>query len=419
MERFALKGDIVFSKNSKEFEIKKASYLICEGEISKGVFEKLPKEYEGIEVRDYSDCLIIPGLSDIHLHAPQYSFRGVGMDMELLDWLENYTFPEEKKYEELEYAKKAYEIFVADLVRSGTTRVCLFATIHREATLLLMEMLEESGIKGYVGKVSMDRNCPSYLCETQGKEEVELWLKEEAGRFKNIKPILTPRFIPSCTDELMVSLAELQGEKQLPLQSHLSENQKEVEWVKDLVPESKSYGDAYEKFGAFGGNGKTIMAHCVHSTDDEIELMKKNGVFVAHCPQSNTNLSSGIAPAKRYLEQGVQIGLGSDIAAGFSLSILRAMAEAIQVSKLRWRLVEEQWKPLTLEEAFYMGTKGGGAFFGKVGSFEPGFEMDAIILDDKILKHPQELSIRDRLERMIYLGTEQNIIGKFVSGKLI
>lgn len=417
MERFALKGDIVFSRSSKELEIHKAGFLICEDGISKGVFEQLPKEYEGIEIRDHSECLIIPGLSDIHLHAPQYTFRGLGMDMELLDWLNRYTFPEEGKYEDLEYARKAYKIFVEDLVRSGTTRVCMFATIHKETTLLLMEMLEESGIKGYVGKVSMDRNAPPYLCETQGIEEVEKWLEIATERFQNIKPILTPRFIPSCTDELMMSLADLQGKTQLPLQSHLSENQKEIEWVKELVPEAKDYGDAYEKFGAFGSNGKTVMAHCVYPTDEEVELMKKNGVFVAHCPQSNTNLSSGIAPAKRYLKEGISIGLGSDIAGGFSLSILRGMADAIQVSKLRWKLVEDQWSPLTLEEAFYMGTKGGGAFFGKVGSFENGYEMDAIILDDKAIRLPRELSIQDRLERIIYIGTDQDIIGKYVSGK--
>lgn len=417
MKKFALKGDIVFSKNSEELEISNGGYLVSEDGISKGVFKELPEEYAEIDVKDYSGCLIIPGLCDIHLHAPQYTFRGIGMDMELLEWLNCYTFPEEQKYEDLEYAKQAYKIFVEDLVKSATTRVSVFGTIHKEATLLLMEMLEESGIKGYVGKVNMDRNCPAYLCETQSLAETKKWLKEATNRFQNIKPIITPRFIPSCTDELMISLAEIQADQQLPLQSHLSENQKEVEWVKELVPESRFYGDAYLKFGAFGEHGKTIMAHCVYSSDEEIALMKKNGVFVAHCPQSNMNLSSGIAPAKRFLKEGISIGLGSDIAGGYSLSILRAMAEAIQVSKLRWRLVEQKWLPLTLEEAFYMGTKGGGAFFGKVGSFENGYEMDAVILDDQRIKLPQELSIRDRLERIIYLGTEENIIGKYVGGK--
>ncbi len=419
MKQFALKGDIVFSESPNQLVMQEAGYLVCDGNISKGVFAELPKEYEEIEVRDYSGRIIVPGLSDLHVHAPQYAFRGLGMDMELLEWLNCYTFPEEGKYEDLEYAKRAYRIFVDDLVKSGTTRVCIFATIHKEATMLLMEMLEESGIKGYVGKVSMDRNCPSYLCESHGEEAVRAWLEESLDAFKNIKPILTPRFIPSCTDSLMGSLAQLQKETTLPLQSHLSENLKEVEWVKELVPAASGYAEAYQGFGAFGTNGKTVMAHCVYSTDEEIALMKKQGVFVAHCPQSNTNLGSGIAPAKKFLKEGVPIGLGSDIAAGYSLSIFQGMADAIQVSKLRWRLVEEQWDPLTLEEAFYMGTKGGGAFFGKVGSFDKEYELDAIILDDHNLKHPQELSLRDRLERIIYLGTEENIVEKYVSGKTV
>ena len=158
------------------------------------------------------------------------------------------------------------------------------------------------------------------------------------------------------------------------MQSHLSENFGEIAWVKELCPATHFYGEAYSQFGLFGGDCPTVMAHCVHSSDEEIALMKKQGVYIAHCPQSNTNLSSGIAPARRYLDAGLHIGLGSDIAAGSSLSILRAMADAIQVSKLYWRLADSSVRPLTLEEAFYMGTEGGGSFFGKVGSFKEGYE---------------------------------------------
>ena len=161
------------------------------------------------------------------------------------------------------------------------------------------------------------------------------------------------------------------------------------------------------------------MAHCVYSTEEEIALMKKRGVFIAHCPQSNTNIASGIAPVRRYLDEGLSIGLGSDIAGGSSLSILRAITDAIQVSKLRWRLVDNSQEPLTLEEGFYMATLGGGSFFGKVGSFEKGYEFDAIILDDSNLPHPQIISARDRLERLIYLSDDRNIVGKYVSGRKI
>ena len=158
------------------------------------------------------------------------------------------------------------------------------------------------------------------------------------------------------------------------------------------------------------------MAHCVHCPDDEIALMKERGVYIAHCSQSNSNLSSGIAPVRRYLEEGLHIGLGSDIAGGTSLSIFRAMSDAIQTSKLRWRLVDDSLKALTVEEVFYMATKGGGSFFGKVGSFAPGYEFDAVIMDDSALLHPQPLSPKQRLERLIYLSDDRHIQGKYVAG---
>ena len=161
------------------------------------------------------------------------------------------------------------------------------------------------------------------------------------------------------------------------------------------------------------------MAHCVYSSDAELSLMKTRGVFIAHCPQSNTNLSSGIAPIRHYLEEELHIGLGTDIAGGHSLSMLRAIADAIQVSKLRWRLVDDSQKPLSLEEAFYMATMGGGAFFGKVGTFAEDYEFDALILDDSRLRHPQPLNSRERLERLIYLADDSCIAGKYVSGNKI
>ena len=161
------------------------------------------------------------------------------------------------------------------------------------------------------------------------------------------------------------------------------------------------------------------MAHCVYSTDQEIALIKERGVYIAHCPQSNTNLASGIAPAKRYLQEGLNIGLGSDIAGGTSISILRAIADAIQASKLHWRLTDESRQPLSLEEGFYLATAGGGSFFGKVGSFREGFEFDAVILDDSSLPCPRTFTPRERLERLIYLGDERNIAGKYVEGSRI
>ena len=384
------------------------------------MYQTLPFVYGGIPITDYEDRLIIPGLVDLHVHAPQYSYRGLGMDMELLEWLETNTFPEEAKFQETEYAKKAYRIFVDRIRRSATTRACIFATVHREATLLLMDMLEEAGLNTMVGKVNMDRNCPDYLreesAEASASETVE-WIKDVLHKkYKHTRPILTPRFTPSCTDDLMERLKMIQMRYELPLQSHLSENPGEISWVKELCPWSEFYGDAYDKFGLFGSDCPTIMAHCVYSDEKEIARMKENGVYIAHCPESNMNIASGVAPVRRFLAEGLHVGMGSDVAGGSTESIFTAMAHAIQASKLRWRLLDGSLKPLTVEEAFYMATKGGGEFFGRVGSFEEGYGLDAVVLDDIRLEHPQPLDVRKRLERMIYFSDDREIYAKYVEG---
>lgn len=421
MENYVLKGDICFSQTSKKMNIIENGYLVCQNGKCAGVYETLSEEYKTFQIYDYKDKIIIPGLVDLHVHAPQYAFRGLAMDLELIDWLNTYTFVEEAKYDDVKYADRAYDIFVEDLRNSATTRACIFGTIHTDATLLLMDKLEKSGLKSYVGKVNMDRNSPEYLCEEsaiKAAEDTEKWILA-SRHYENVKPILTPRFTPSCSDELFEKLSVLQKKYHLPMQSHLSENIGEIAWVKELCPETKFYGQSYDRYDMFGKECPTIMAHCVHSGEEEMELMRKQNVFVAHCPESNANLSSGVAPVKKYLEKGMKIGLGSDIAAGSTLSIFKAMAMAVQCSKLRWRLQDQEVAPLTLEEVFYLATKGGGEFFGKVGSFEDGYAFDAVVLDDSSIKTPLQLNVKERLERLVYLSEDKNIIAKFVDGKKI
>ena len=421
VRNYVMKGNICYSKSSNDICIVENGYLVCEDKKCAGVYTELPEQYEFFPLFDYSEQLVVPGLVDLHVHAPQYSFRGMAMDLELIDWLNAYTFVEEAKYKDLEYAEKAYEIFVDDLKKSATTRAVVFGTIHKDATLLLMDKMEKVGIKGFVGKVNMDRNSPDYLCEENAEKAAiitEEWINA-CEKYENVKPILTPRFTPSCTDELFEKLSVLQKKYNLPVQSHLSENLGEIEWVKELCPGTKNYGDSYDRYDMFGNDCPTIMAHCVYSGEEEVETMRKQGVFVAHCPESNTNLSSGVAPVKDYLKKGLKVGLGSDIAAGSSLSIFKAMAMAVQCSKLRWRLFDQSVEPLTVDEVFYLATKGGGEFFGKVGSFEEGYEFDAVVIEDATIRHPQELNVKERLERVIYLAEDKNIVAKFVNGKKI
>ncbi len=426
---FVIKGNICQTMNPKELDLHENAFAVCVEGVSKGVYDVLPEEYASLPLYDYGDALIFPGMVDLHIHAPQYAFRGMCMDLELMDWLNRYTFPEEEKYEDLAYAEKAYGMFVDALKNGATTRACIFATRHRSATELLMKLMEESGLISYVGKVNMDREASEALTEESAEisayTTVE-WINAVKDTFANTKPILTPRFIPCCTDKLMEALREIQMTYGIPVQSHLSESKGEIEFVKFLRPEDPFYGDSYNDYDLFGKNDdintdvKTVMAHCVWSTEDEVDLMHKNGVFVAHCPASNMNLTSGIAPIRKYFDRGLNIGLGSDVAGGHSDSIFRAITDAIQVSKMYFRMVDESVKPLVFSEAFYLATKGGGAFFGKAGSFEEGYEFDAVVLDDSVLTHPQPLNLAERMERAVYLGLDcKKIAAKYVAGRKI
>lgn len=368
LRNFILKGNICYSKNLKEVSVHENSYVVCVDKKCAGVFSSLPEIYSKYPVFDYKDRLIIPGLVDLHIHAPQYAYRGLGMDLELMQWLDRQAFSEEAKYSDEEYAKKAYLIFCDQMKKSATTRACIFATIHKDATKTLMQLMENSGLITFIGKVNMDQNAPNILCEKSAEKSYEdtiKWINEIKGKFKSTFPILTPRFVPSCSKDLFEKLSEIQKSYSIPVQSHLSENLDEIKWVKKLYPNNKFYGDVYDCYGLFGNGVKTVMAHCIYSTDEEVEKIKDNGVFIAHCPTSNMNISSGIAPIRKYLDKNINLGLGSDIAGGQSESIFKAMVDAISVSKLYYRLCDQNCAPLKFEEAFYMATKGGGKFLEK------------------------------------------------------
>ena len=426
---FVVKGDFCYSKNKDEFVTIENGYLVCVNGKSQGCFEVLPNEYLDLPLIDYSNKLIIPALVDLHIHAPQFAFRGTDMDMELMDWLANHTFPEESKYSDLDYAEKAYKIFANSMKKSATGYCCIFATKHRKATELLMDLLDTTGIVSYVGKVNMDREAPEALLEPNAlcaAYDTYGWINNVINKYKNTKPILTPRFIPCCTPELLQELKEIQLAYNLPVQSHLSENKGEIEFVRQLAPQSAFYGDAYDEHSMFGVNHingqpyKAIMAHCVYSTEEEMLKMKENGVYVAHCPSSNMNLSSGIAPIRKYLNLNLKMGLGSDVAGGHSESMLRAICDAVQVSKLYWRLIDENYKPLTFKESFYLATIGGGEFFGKVGSFEKDYDCSFVVLDDSINKYPNKLSIGQRIESAAYSSIDlYGVCAKFIKGNKV
>ena len=415
-KKFLIKGTFIDTIEMDKLRIRKG-YILVDNGIIQQFSEK--NDDKSIKLYDYTDKLIIPGLIDLHLHAPQYSNCGLGLDLELLDWLEKYTFPEESKYKDLEYAKKNYEIFVNDLLKTGTTRAAIFGTLHVDSTLLLMDLLENKKIIAYVGKVGMDRNCPDYYIEKNGEEETIRFIEEcKKRKYNYVKPIITPRFSPTCSDKYMEKMGEIVKKYNLPVQSHLSENLSEIEWIKKLRPDDNFYGESYNKNGLFGNVTKTIMAHCIHCPKDEDDLIKKNGVYIANCPTSNSNLSSGICSASKYLREGFNIGLGSDVSGGHTLDLFEVMRHVIQVSKLRFRCVDSNDKILGLAETLFMATNNGGKFFGNVGIFENNYEFDALVLDESLVKNFREFNESERLERFIY-HKDAKIEAKFIQGNKI
>ena len=414
------KAHILYTKEKSRFEVLENGYVTvdADGRVTGVSADWTSLDGEGAEVVDFGDCLLIPAMNDLHVHAPQYRNQGIAMDLELLPWLQNYTFPEEMKYADTAYAERMYRRFVRDLWRFGTMRACVFATIHTDSTRLLMQLFQEAGMGALVGKVAMNRNCPEGLSESvadmvQGYETlIAEYNKPEAL----VQPIITPRFIPSCTPDMLRACGELTARYQLPVQSHLSENKDEIALVQNLEKDSTCYGDAYDRYGLFGQT-PTVMAHCVWTEGEELELMKRRGVMVAHCPTSNLNLASGLAPVRTFLEEDIPVGLGSDISGGHDLNIFRMMVYAIQVSKMYYQQHHDH-RFLTLSEAFWIATKSAGSFFGRVGSFEPGYEFDALVIDDSDLNH-DHYSLLHRLERYIYLGDDRQITHRFCRGKAI
>ena len=381
--------------------------------------EKAVPQNADAEVIDYGDSLIMPSFVDMHLHAPQYPMLGMGMDLPLIDWLNTYTFKTEARFEDSDYARRIYKKLASDLITSGTTRVCMFSSLHTDATLILMEELEKAGVTGYVGKVNMDRNGSPELQETteQSKRETLRWL-DACGRFKTVKPILTPRFTPSCTDELMSWLGKLAAERGLYVQSHLSENKGEIAWVKELCPDCAQYWDSYDRAGLWKDH--TVMAHCIHSDERERSAIREAGVVVAHCPDSNINLCSGIAPVREMLSEGIHVALGTDIAAGASLAGNRMVTMSIQASKIRSFTEPSHPAFLTVSEAYYLGTTSGHRYFGAGSGFAPGDRLHAVVVDDRdFTETPWALSLPERLERALYTMNAANVSAVWSEGRLV
>ncbi|CAL9708394.1 unnamed protein product [Knipowitschia caucasica] len=369
----------------------------------------------------------MPGLVDTHIHAAQYSYAGTALDLPLLQWLNTYTFPVESQFKDLDFARKVYKQVVKRTLRNGTTTACYFATIHTNASLLLGEIANEFGQRALVGKVCMDRN-PSvkHYKETlhESQEETCRFIAELLDKkYPLVKPVVTPRFAPSCTGALLGQLGAIAKNNNLHIQSHISENQEEVELVKDIFPESESYTDVYYKYNLL--TDKTIMAHGCYLSNEELALFKETGASLSHCPNSNISLCSGILNVRNVLKHNVKLGLGTDVAGGYSASLLDALRRAQDSSKVL-AMQDPELEPLSFEEAFRLATLGGSqalSLDGQIGNFEVGKDFDALRVNLLVPGGPIDLIQHEEakvlVEKFLNLGDDRNIVEVFVAGRRV
>ena len=417
MKTTILKGNIVAAPELGKLDIVENGYLVAVDGVIEGVYETLPEKFAGCEVEDCGKNLILQTFSDMHLHAPQYAMLGMGMDMPLIDWLNTYTFPTEAHFADPEVARPIYKKLAEELVSNGTTRVVMFSSLHRESTLVLMDELEKAGVTGYVGKVNMDRNGGENYQETteESMSETVKWI--EQCNFEHIKPVITPRFTPTCTNELMEFLGKLAAEKDLPIQSQLSENTGEIAWVKELHPDCQQYWETYAKYNMW--NDRTVMAHCVWSDERERKAIKDAGVWVCHCASSNEDLISGYAPIRVMLDEGVRVVLGSDIAGGDHISMFDNVTASIRASKARRIMTNWETDFLTVAEAYYLGTSAACEFFGEKPGFAAGNPLHAIVVCDDNLPDVRERTTQERFERCMYRRQKDAIRAVYSAGRKV
>ena len=411
-------GDIIYSENRETLKIFEDSYIAVENGLVEGIYPQIPDQFAGAEVTDYGRGLIIPAFSDLHVHASQFLQRGIGMDLLLNDWLNTYTFPQESHFADMDYAESVYEAYVNDMIRHGTFHACIFATIHRPATNLLFKKLEEKGLRALVGKVNMDFQSPPYLCETteESLRETEIFLEEHSGG-TFVKPILTPRFAPTCSRELIWGLGKLGKKYQVGIQTHIVESRWEAAESLRLFPDCRSDSEIYEKAGLLG-NGPSIFAHVIFPNEDDIRVMKEYDCTPVQCPDSTNNIIAGIMAVDRLQEEGLRVTLGCDIGGGQQNGIYRQCAASIKLSKLKEFYEPELGKTIDIANTFYMATKAGGEVFGNVGTFDPGFVFDALVVDN-IEDEGHPMTPAQRLERFCYAGDDRNITARYLNGALL
>lgn len=386
-----------------------------------------------------SDQYLLPGLIDLHVHAPQWPQMGKALDKPLEKWLNDYTFPLEARYADIAFARRNYTELVSALLANGTTTAVYFATLHTESSVELARICLAQGQRALVGRVAMDdpSQCPDYYRdETAASAEAETRafiraVSELSGNTaKRVLPVITPRFIPSCTDDLLKRLGAVARETGCHVQTHCSESDWEHGYVKERLGKTDTV--ALHDFGLL--TRKTILAHSNHIEDNDADLIQKTGAGVAHCPLSNFYFANAVFPLRAMLERGLNVGLGTDIAGGHSPSVFDACRHAIIASKalndgVDARITAEQrgrpGSAISFREAFWLATGGAGEVLDlRVGKLAVGYQFDAIVIDTRaagsdIYINTAEDAPEDRLQKIIYNARRNNISRVWVDGKAV
>ncbi|TRO36152.1 guanine deaminase [Pseudomonas sp. ALS1131] len=391
--------------------------LIENGKVAQvGAAAELLPKLTDVEVQHYRDALITPGFIDTHIHFPQTGMIA-SYGEQLLDWLNTYTFPTEKQFEDKAHASDVAAIFLKELLRNGTTTALVFGSVHPQSVDAFFEQADKLNLRMIAGKVLMDRNAPDYLTDTaetgyaESKALIERW--HGKGR---LHYAVTPRFAPTSTPEQLDLAGKLFGEyPDLYMHTHISENKAEVAWVKELFPARKGYLDVYDHHKLIGP--RAVFAHGVHLCDEECKLLAETGSAVAFCPTSNLFLGSGLFDLNKLEEHGVRVGLGTDVGAGTSFSQLQSLNEAYKIMQL-------QGKKLDPFKSLYLATLGGAnALYldDKLGNFMPGKDADFLVLDYNATplisyRMQQAKSLEERLFALTMLGDDRTVKETFAAG---
>lgn len=364
------------------------------------------------------DYLIVPGFIDTHVHSPQLDIIG-SYGEQLLDWLNKYTFPAEARYADVTYAATSAVAFLDSLLDAGTTTALVFATSHLGATDQLFAAADEKGMRLIAGKVLMDQNALLELLDTAvgGIADSETLINKWHGKGR-LGYAITPRFAGSSSVQQLQLAGELH--KKYPdtwLQTHLSENRDEIDWVAEIHPHTADYLNAYEKYELVGE--RSVFAHCIHLTESERGRLAQAGGKVAFCPSSNMFLGSGLLDLEQLNRDGIDVSLASDVGAGTSLSMLRTMGDAYKVCQLRGH-------SLSAMDAFAMSTLGNAQCLHldqHIGNFEVGKEADFLMLDPNATDLSSRRiglseTIEDELFVMMTIGDERMVAATYIEGNL-